>query len=501
VPDPHPATTREALADGPRDRLHRALGIAAVGLPLLLLVLPLAFNTDNVHLGPESAAYDRLVLGRRTFGPLPGTSIWSPSTWTFDTNFPLGTPFVFGIAPALRLDDVIVGRLLAFLAALGGLTAIVKFHSRQGVLVAGSVGAAFWLAPSVLRGAMVSGEESFLLAAAALAVLGIVRRGRGWTVASILAANAMVLFRLDAILLLPAYFLAAVQGRGLRQGTAMGLASGASTLLHLGTSWSMHDDALAFAHLARNVAASAGSTSAPSGWDYPALIAEHLGGPLLLVVALAGLVVASLRGGREGRVWSVFVFGTTVAYGVAEGAGFLNLTFARYVAPLLAMLGASVPLVVLAAPDRRRVPASLAGLALVSALLVRTGQQAWRDADEARLPLVVRDGARWLDACARGYSILVTSHAPEIEVEANWPPGYLHHVELPWNWHKPRPVARQLRDKNIGLVFIPEVGLDADATVPALGPEWEIVWRAGDAFIRSRASGDELARQRACLPP
>ncbi len=469
-------------------------------LPVAFVFAPVFARSENMHAGPESIAFDRIQLAMRSFWLEPGASLWRPRTWTLDTNFPLGTAFLFALPRAFGLDSVLAARGLAGGAALVASLAVFRFHSRSaGPLVAGLAAASVWTVPPFIRGAVVSGEEAFFTAALMLAFLGLARSGRGWTILSVVAANGLVLFRLEGALLLPIYGAVALWARGRREGGLIALASGASVLLHLGLAWSITGDPLSFLWLAQGVteATSSGQASlAPM--EYLWVLGQQLGGSWVVLLSGAGVASAAARGGREGRLWAAAVLGVTIVYGLLTALGLLNALHIRYLVPPLALLSASVPLGLLALTGRAAALGRPAFCVLFAVLLHGGQQAAFAEAEAARLPPTVLQGSRWLGSCARGQLTLVTSHCPEIEVLGRLPPGSVLDLETDLTWPDPLPVRTQLERTGLTMLFLADQGDAAQAVLEVLPDDWHLVWSRDLGRIYTRAGGQERERLLEC---
>ena len=329
----YPATLAPALLD-------RRL---AAALPTLLVlgavVLPAFVASDNLHAVVESTSYDRLVLGLRTLRPSGGIPRWDP-------HFPLGTAVVMAVPWGVGLDPVGFSRGLSFMAALVAALGVFALLRRAAGPLAGAAGAAaIWLVPSFTRGAIVTGEEAIYTALVVFAALALAR-GHGaqrplpWMFASLLAINGTVLFRLDAMTLVPLFALLGLAAFGPRRGAIHGALCFLTTALHIAVSAWVTGDPLGFARVASmNIRRNASGFDALGPAVLPANLAAELGGWPVLVAALLGAVVL-LRRPREraaGRVLGILLVGVLLIDLVLTMAGAMEARTMRYLVPALVL--------------------------------------------------------------------------------------------------------------------------------------------------------------------
>jgi hypothetical protein len=473
-------------------------GIVAV-LPVLLIGVPLFLLSENVHTVEESTAFDRLRLSMRTFWPTPTASFWRPSTWRIDTNFPLGTAVLFALPNAFGLESAFWGRVLSGISALIATGCAFRlFAPRFGPLLGGVAAAFPWCSPAFARGAVLSGEELLFTASLLVALVGLIE-GRRWIGVSLVAANAMVLFRLDAMVVLPAYGLLALALLGRRRGLMVAAASGVSSLLHVGITWATTGDPLAFARLAQGVTAATtreGPSMMPAA--YLAGIAEGLGHPALLGLAAVGAIVAVLRGGRSGRAWAFVAVYLLLAYMAVGASGILKLQFTRYLVPVFVLTAVLVPISLAAVGPPRSVLAATLGAVLLGFCLHGSAKAVTEHAVAARVPTGLEAAAHWLAMCGQGETALVTSHLPALTVLGPLPPDSVDQVKTRWNWLEPPPVSGQMSRGDVKFVVLVGAGPVVQAVREARTPGWRFAWQEHSVSIYARASDEEQRRLLSC---
>jgi hypothetical protein len=426
------SSNREDMASGQRTILLLAAGGAILGLLISCLLL-----SDNLQSLSESTAYDRLVLGQRTFVPGDGKAPWP----RWDTNFPLGTAAVFSLPYVLGADPVLFGRLHSLFWALVGLL-VVGALARRAVPTIPSLLVVLAVAglPAFVRGAVVSGESApatALLGIATLALCagspGVPGRSSGrrsWLIASLLAVNAMVLFRIDLMLVVPGLALLGLWRIRGRAGLGYAAGCGGSSALHLllaratggGSAWD-------FAHTAQLTTARSadgfGGVAALS--DMLRTLANQLAGPwlgwpLLALTLLGGASLLRSGEGPRGRLLALVWLWTLVAYQAACLSGVLEARSPRYLVPLLAL---SCPLLLhgTATLTKRFAGRHTATvLALVTATAFFSG--AWTavsEAREARLPSGLVDCASALGELAGDGHIMIAERHPVVVVHSGLP--------------------------------------------------------------------------------
>jgi hypothetical protein len=381
--------------------------VAAVAATTWLIVL--GVQSENLHSLVESTSYDRLLLGLRLcFGDKAGVR---PS---FDPNFPLGSAVLYAIPCSVGLPSVAWGRCVSFVFALlaGWLAVRVmrEVDDREGVAAALLV--ALVGVPALARGAVVVGEEAAYTAAVLGAVLGLMRGRLGWVV---LAANAMVLVRLDAMSLVPAVAVGVVWVGGRRAWPwALGCCGG--VVMHLLVGWRLGDGPLGFANMARGeIGRSVGGFGGELGIDsLPGVLVDQLGGPvgyLVVAAALWGLVALARRGHwvlALGTGYLLLVDWALSTLGVFEPRS------PRLIAPLLALL----VIAAVSAGGPRRLGATVVALLLVCSGLPR----AWVDAREATLPPGLVEAAKAVGERPIEEYVVTNEQHPVVVVESGRPP-------------------------------------------------------------------------------
>lgn len=425
--------TEEPMASANRPFLLRAAGcLAVLGLFIVCLLL-----SDNLQSLSESTAYDRLVLGQRTFVPGDGQAPWP----RWDTNFPLGTATVFALPYVLGADPVLFGRLHSLLWALLGLV-VVGALTRRTVPTSPAILVVLAMAglPAFVRGAVVSGESApatALLLIATLALCAGTPRTpaadsgrRFWLIVSMLAVNAMVLFRIDLMLVVPGLALLGLwRIRGMA-GLGYAACCGGTSALHLLLAQSIGGGSfLDFAHTAQltTTRSADGFGGGPALWDMLHTLASQLAGPLLgwPLLALTLLGAASLLRSRQdlrGRLLALVWLWTLAAYQAACLSGVLEARSPRYLVPLLAL---SCPLLLHGAAtlSNRFAPRRRATVvALVTATaFVSGGWTAVNEALEARLPNGLIDCSSRLGELAGDERVMIAERHPVVVVHSGLP--------------------------------------------------------------------------------
>lgn len=392
-------------------------------LVLGALVLPALAASDNLHAVIESTSYDRLVLGQRT---LRGT--WDP-------HFPLGTAALMSVPWRFGWDPVAFGRAVSLLAAVvasGFLFTLVRRAS--GGVGAAFAAAAIWLVPSFTRGAVVTGEEAlctaWMLCAAWALVRGHEARGRvdAWMALSAVAVNATVLYRLDAMTLVPLFVLLGFAAFGIKRGLVHGLFCGLSTVGHMALSARLVGDPIGFARVASmNIRRNADGFDALGPGVLPVNLAGELGGWVVLIGAMLGLVhllraqVAHLPGARAAsRTLGVLLGGAFVIDLVLTMLGAMEARTMRYLVPLLTLCVAGIGALVgeLWARDRRI--GSVIGIGLAALMIGHGVPEIRRQAAQEKLPVGLVEAAEWVGANAAG-RVLVGEQHPTFVVESGLP--------------------------------------------------------------------------------
>jgi hypothetical protein len=474
------------------------VGLAVTLLPVGLILVPLFLFSDNVHAFEESTAFDRLALARRTFWYSPGASLWSPSTWRLDPNFPLGTAFVFGALP--QHDLVAWARLHSAVWAV--FSTVVGWRllcPLTGPIVAGIGAAAFWTVPAFARGAVVSGEEAPFTALLLLALLGLLRPGWRWAVVACLAANATVLWRIDAMAVLPGFAVVAVLAWGWRRGLLWSLASGLTSLLHFAVSGEVNGDWLAFARQAQAVTRSTSiDSSSDTLTEILALIAGGVGGTPALAVAALGILSLLWKGGMTGRAIALLTLWLATVYGAVGWLGVLQIEFLRYLVPLLVLIVAAAPCVVLTGPRRTVVPLTLLLAVGLGVQLHQSAVASTRQAAVARVPDGLEGAAHWLAMCAGGERTLSTSHLAELLVLGPLSLDSTSWLKTRWNSASPPPVADQLAPAELKFVVVVATGPTVQAFREASDPSWRFLWQEYAVTIYGRTSDAEHQRLLGC---
>jgi hypothetical protein len=449
------------------------------------VLIPVFLRSDNVHAIEESVAFDRLLLGLRTFWPegrgdAPGTDGLPPfpanlRRWALDPNFPLGTAFVFGLPHALGVDPVTWGRLHSLAWAMAAALAWGASLARAGGAAVGALGgAAVFTIPAFTRGAVVSGEEAPYAGLYAVSTWLLLRARDAWNsgeaaaagrarrsaLLAALAGSATVLFRLDALTLLPGLALAGLLALGRRRGLLFGAALGLGGLLHLGVSWRVYGDPLNFAHNAARVTRDTASPGGDFHWArLPEIVAWQAAGPLgpaLLALAALGVVALLRRDPAEpaepagwtqgvGPVLALLSLWLACADEWIVVRGSMQPRLVRYLVPMLmplpglAILGAAAWV-----PGPRRRLALGAALAVFGTAAAAGVPRAWADAAAIRLPDGLEEACRAAGEAARasGVSVVVSGWHPECTLFSRLPPGRIQPIVGP---RRGPPDALQLR--------------------------------------------------------
>ncbi len=403
-----------------KSRLALFLPFAIV---MAAVVVPAWLASDNLHATLESTSYDRLLLGLRTFDPAPGIPRW-------DAHFPLGTAALMSVPWALGLDPVLFGRVVSMVGALVAALALFALLRRAAGPVAAAAGAAaVWFVPAFTRGAVVTGEEAPCTALLLLAALALVK-GYGsvdknrWMFASLLAVNGMVLFRLDAMTLVPLFALLGFAAWTPRRGALFAVGCFGTTAGQMLLSARTLGDPIEFARVASlNIRRNTRGFDVLGPDVLPVNLASELGGWPILAGALLGLGV--LLRGRDGerpaaRTLGVLLGGTLLADLVLTMLGAMEARTTRYLVPLLTLcVGGNAALVGMLT-RRGQWAGAAVGLGL-GALLLGQGFEVRRQALEERLPEGLVETAQWLGANAGSGRVLVGEQHPTIVVESGLP--------------------------------------------------------------------------------
>lgn len=476
-------------------RWQRWAGLLLLVLPVVLILVPLFGYSENLHTSEETTSWERVTLGLRTFWPQPTSTVLQPSGWLIDTNVPLGSAVLFAIPNLFDLEAVFWCRAFASVGCVLAMLGLFRLLEPQVGGLAAALAAIWpWSVPAFSRGSVVSGEEAVFTASIVLAVLGLVE-GRRWLVVSVLAANAMVLFRLDAAIVLPGYALLAFMLRPRRQALTLSALSGLSLLFHLGVTWATTGHPLTFAKTAGRVTAatSAGGADLTPG-GYFALLAQDLGGAWVLALAVAGAAVLLWRGGKAGRALAIITLWMVAAYGVVGLIGTIKLGFARYLVPTLALLTACAGAAFGTLPGRwRTVLPLLGGLALVLSFRT-TVPIIVQQADEARLAPGVEGAAHWFAFCGRERTILVTDNPFAFSVLGPLRPERVVRVQTEFTNAEPTPLLEQLQAPDVSYLAIVGSGPVAQMVREARAPGWRFVWQEHAVTVYARV--DEAERER-----
>ena len=388
------------------------------------LVLGWLFLTsDNLHSRFESTSFDRLMLGLRwwTGGP---AGRWDP-------NFPLGTHVLLGAPWAMGLDPVLWGRLVSLASAAVALASAGFLAGRAaGPLARAAIVAGLVLLPGFARGSVVVGEELPYTAAAlgCVAALVLARERPGWLLPAILAANATVLFRLDAMTLLPGLAVVGVLLLGWRRGLLFAVTSGLSSLLHLAVSARLQGDPIGFARIARtNIQANADGFAGQGLLSLPRSLAAELGGLplldgwLLLLGALVGIGLALRSERRAARALGALTAWLAITDLGLVAIGALEPGIPRYLVLLSALLllvavSESIELA------RSHPPAAKAALAVFALGLLANLPTLHAQARDARLPGGLHETAEWLRTHAQTERVLVGEEHPTFVVLGRFEP-------------------------------------------------------------------------------
>jgi hypothetical protein len=468
--------------------------------PLFAVLLPLFLSSENLHSAGESTSYDRIGLGIRTFWGQPGASFWSPSTWTPDHNFPLGTALVFALPSLLELDPVGLLRAHSALwAAVASFAVFRLLRPQVTPLIAAAAASALWWVPTFARGAVVTGEEAPTFGLMMLGLLGL-SRARSHPRAlllSCLAVNGMVLFRLDAIFIPPAFALAGFWVVGGRRAIAYAVGCAGTTLLHLGITWALTGDPVAFARVATRVTGGISLKTHVGPLDFATAISGYLGGWLLLGLAAVGLFTLFRRGLIGGRLLVAATLWLGLGYSLAAGVPILEVDIGRYFVPLTALLAAGVPLSALALPQRGRIRegAALGGLVLLASLNVGTIKT---QAQEARLEPGLVAASAWLAMCAPELATLSTHRAPALQLAAGYRRQPVHLLNSRWNTDSPRSMGEELDAKGGEVLVLVGAGPEVQEFRAARVAGWSYVWQHREIVIYARVPDKERLRLLAC---
>ena len=474
--------------------------MAILALPLVLLLLPLFLSSDNLHSAGESTTYDRIGLAIRTFWGQAGASFWTPSTWTVDHNFPLGTAFVFGLPIVFKVDPVGLLRIHSALWAVVASGAM--FHllrPRVSPILAACGASAMWWVPTFVRGAVVTGEEAPTIGLMMLGLLWL-SRARNTPRAlllSCLAVNGMVLFRLDAIFIPPVFAVAGFWIVGGRRAVAYAIGCGSTTLLHLGVTWGLTGDPLDFARVATRVTEGISLKQSVGATDFLTAIAGYLGGWLPLGLATLGLVTLLRRGHREGRLIVGVTTWLALGYGLAARVPVLEVDIGRYFVPLTALLAAMVPLAAESLPKRGllREGAALGALILLASVNLGTIRE---QAGEARLEPGLVAASGWLNECAPHLRTLSTHRAPAVQLAAGYRQVPVHLLNSRWNTDAPKPMGDELNAKGAQLLVLVGAGPEVQEFRASKVRGWSYVWQDQEVVIYARVSAEKHLKLLAC---
>ena len=485
------ATDRNAR----KDRWQRWLGLLLLVLPVVLLLVPLFQFSENLHTREETTSWERMTLGLRTFWPQPTSSIFTPSSWLIDTNVPLGSAVLFAIPHGLDLDALVWSREFAAIAAVIATLGVFRLLEPSiGGLAAALAAIWPWSVPGFCRGAVVSGEETLFAAAVVLAVLGLVEGRRG-LILSVLAANSMVLFRLDAAIVLPGYALLAFALRPRREAFVLSGLSGLSALLHVGTTWATTGHPLTFAKTAQRVteATSAGGASLTVP-GYIQLLADSLGGAWVLALALLGVVLVAWRGDRRSRSLAAITVWVMLAYGVVGHLGIIKLHFVRYLIPVLLLLSACAGAAFGIVAGRWRVALPLLGGLLLGLSFHANVPVIAAQAEAARLPPGVEGAAHWFAACGLERTVLVSDHPFAFSVLGPIRPERVIRVKTRLTTPNPSPILEQLEAPDASYLAIVGSGPVEQLIRETRAPGWHFVWQEHAVTVYARV--DDAERQR-----
>ena len=477
---------------------------------MLVVVVPLLLGSDNLHSGGESTTWDRIALALRSFWGVEQGGLLQPGTWNIDTNFPLGTALIFALPVALGLDPEPVLRLhslLWMLVASASIFAMLR-PVLGAALGAASASAMFWV-PAVARGSVVTGEEAPTTGLLLLGLFGLSRAWKlgaegaakeqtPWLVLSACAVSGMVLFRLDAMMLPPAFALAGlVCLRGVRSW-AYGLACGASSIAHLGITWALSGDPLDFARVATGVTESIATRQDVSTLDFAAAITGYLGGGALVLAALTGLVLScAVSTSRELRLIAWLTLWTTAGYLVAARVPVLELDLARYFVPLLSLLALFVPLVGLAAGHRGalRSALALAGLVLLSTANLETIRA---ENQAARLEPGLVEVSEWLRICAPDIPTASTHRAPALQLSSGLRQAPVHLLGSRWNTVAPRPMGDELNEHGAKLLVLVGAGPEVQEFRASKIHDWSFVWQESEVVVYGRVPSEVRTELQSC---
>ncbi len=390
-----------------------AIVVAAVVVPAWLV-------SDNLHAIVESTSYDRLMLGLRTLHPAPGTPRW-------DAHFPLGTAALMSVPWGLGLDPVLFGRVISLVSALvASLTLFALLLRAAGPVAAAAGAAAVWFVPAFTRGAVVTGEEAPCTALLLLGALALVKgydsvdKNR-WMLASLVAVNGMVLFRLDAMTLVPLFALLGFAAWSPVRGVLYAVGCFGTTIGQMFLADRTLGDPIAFARVASmNIRRNADGFDALGPDVLPVNLATELGGWPMLVGALIGLGV--LLRGRDGerpaaRTLGVLLGGALLADLVLTMSGAKEARTMRYLVPLLVLCVAGNAALVGMMTRRGQWAGAAVGVGL-GALLLGQGFEIRKQSLEEKLPEGLVETAEWLGANAGSGRVLVGEQHPTFVVES-----------------------------------------------------------------------------------
>lgn len=463
----------------------------AVALPLLAIVLPAFWLSENIHAFIESAAFDRLHLGLRTFY---GEGLWGPQTpwrYTPDPNYPLGSGVVFGLPWILGWDPVLFGRLHSLIWALLAAAALSRLVGRTLGRALGALAfAAVFAVPAFVRGTVVTGEEAPYTALVLLALGGLIaareaRAGGGepWKPASAaaLALIGAVLFRLDAMTLFPLFGVLALFALGWWRGLLWSAVVAAGPLLHFWVSKAVYGDPLRFMEASGDITRQTGEAIDFTPWVLPELVVDQIGGPWIGLLALIGLVLL-LRSGFGGRALAALALWLLLVDESLVVRASMQPRAVRYLVPALVLW---VPLAVAGAAWLARRwggRASLAAALLVTAgSLAHGGVRARNDALRFRLPPGSYEVADWLREEAAGQRVMLSARGPELTTISRVPHPLMSTLRGgQGHWHVDGPeLERELSDHRADLLVAVDWSEAPRVLCAAELPDRTLVWRQG----------------------
>lgn len=450
-----------------------------------------------MHSLVESVAGHRLTLGATLLAPDPRLAPGPvPALPGLDPNFPLGTAAVFHLPFALGLDPVLFGKvhsLAWLLVATGCVVALLK--PVVGPAVAALAATALWGIPAVVRGGMISGEEA---PCAGLLLLGLLAlraaatdgpagpRAPARVVGAAMLFGSATLFRLDALVFLPGFVLAAALLRGAPGGLAAAVGASVVPAGHAVASWLVHGQPLGFAQRARDVSAARmdPGTLAPIG-DLILLLQGQIG-PLALGIAAVGAALGLKHRDPWLRALSAQTAVAAALLAGVVGLGFLDPRIVRYFVPLLMLLGPAAVVGAAAAVGRRHPEHAVA--AAMGMLLTIAGPGligAKRATEEVRYPAGLRAAGVWIAWNAGEQRIVVNRWAAEAALLARVPSWRFHTLRTPENgFPDALPPADQIEP--LGDVLLMTAGRE-DAGVRALWQRLdagqELLFARGDVRI------------------